>query len=127
MDGETMPREDQTRVDLQSLHDFRAALAGRLADAQALRASLAALRRPPLALGTLPDADYVRTRYDTLHDEHLDRTNRLVAALSAAADTLVAVIDSYATVEAAITADMASIGRLLDDMSGVSDDGPAHA
>lgn len=114
-----MAPHDKTIVEVQSLDDFSRSVDGRLEEARALLRTLThQLDRTAPALGGMPDADYVRERYLTLYDEHIDRVNRLVRALEAVQGALAVIAGTYTTNEQRITADATRIGELLNGVNG---------
>lgn len=123
-----MARDDKTIVEVQSLSDFTGKLDARLAEAHALSRSLVEThRRTAPALGGMPDADYVRERYLSLYDEHVDRAVRLVRAIEVAQGALTRIADNYTANEQRLSTNAAEIGRLLDGVSGALNGGQTNA
>jgi hypothetical protein len=123
-----MARDDKTMVEVRSLGDFTGTLDARLAEAHALSRGLVDThRRTAPALGGLPDADYVRERYLSLYDEHVERVIRLIRAVEVAQGALHTIADNYTSNEQRLSSNAAEIGRLLDGVSGALNGGQTNA
>jgi hypothetical protein len=123
-----MAGDDKTVVEVQSIDDFNGTLDARLGEALAMtRALVETLRRVGPALGGMPDADYVRDRYLSLYDEHVDRAGRLVHAIEVAQGALTTIAGNYTTNELRLSGNAAEIGRLLDGVSGALNGGQTDA
>jgi hypothetical protein len=103
------------RVDLLTLEEFRSRLDSRLADAKALVQTLNAMSTPQL--GTFQDANTTRDNYTRVHRQHVQRANRLVAAIEAAQSATDSIIRNYKTTEARNAASQAEIRRALGDVT----------
>ena len=122
-----MARDDQILVDVSALDEFRSSLHARLAQAQSMMDKLVALGRTAPALGTLPDADYVGTRYQALYDQHLDRLRQLVGLLTAAQDAIGRMAEDYTTTETNLATNANTVGDLVGGVSGAVNGEPTHA
>jgi ABC-type transporter Mla subunit MlaD len=113
--------DEKTIVDVLSLEGFRSTLDARLDEAQSALTNLTeVLRANNPRLGTLPDADYITGRYQTLYDEHLDRVAGLMHALTATQDAMTRIIENYKTTEERLAADASDISDVIDGSSASS-------
>jgi hypothetical protein len=114
--------DDTTRVDVLSLEDFRATLAVRLQEAESILTKLTTeLRGRKPALGTFQDGTTKATEYAALHDQHVDRVNRLKRAIIAAQAATSTIIDNYRTTEARNGASASDIANRLDGVANALD------
>jgi len=108
---------EQTKVDILSLEDFRRALDVRLTEAESLLRTVttATAARPPL--GAFYDAQRVTGVHDTRQDEQARRVRRLIEAIRAAQSATDTIIRNYRTTEARNKANSADIADVLGGVS----------
>jgi hypothetical protein len=104
---------EQTKVDILSLEDFRRALNGRLTEAETLLKTVtsSAAARPPL--GGFVDAKRITDSHHTRQDEQVARVRRLIDAIGAAQAATDTIISNYRTTEARNAANSADIANVL--------------
>jgi hypothetical protein len=104
---------EQTKVDILSLEDFRKALDARLTEAETLLKTVtgSAAARPPL--GGFVDAKRITDTHDTRQDEQVARVRRLIDAIRAAQSATDTIISNYRTTEARNAANSADIAHVL--------------
>ncbi|HEX5540320.1 MAG TPA: hypothetical protein VFX60_01960 [Micromonospora sp.] len=121
--------DQRTAVDVLSLEDFHATLAGRLREAESLLTKLdAELQGRPPALGTFTDATSKARRYDRLYLQHVDRVRRLKAAIEAARSAAETITANYKTTEARNRANASDIATALNGVgTALDENGRTHA
>ena len=104
---------EQTKVDILSLEDFRRALDARLTEAEALLKTVtgSATARPPL--GAFADAKRITDVHHNRQDEQAGRVRRLIEAIRAAQSATDTIISNYRTTEARNAANSADIASVL--------------
>ncbi|GIF76381.1 hypothetical protein [Asanoa siamensis] len=104
---------EQTKVDILSLEDFRRALDARLTEAETLLRTVngTAAARPPL--GGFADAKRITDTHDTRQDAQVARVRRLIDAIRAARSATDTIISNYRTTEARNAANSADIADVL--------------
>ncbi|MEV0713276.1 hypothetical protein [Asanoa sp. NPDC050611] len=104
---------EQTKVDILSLEDFRKALDARLTEAETLLKTVtgSAAARPPL--GGFVDARRFTDAHDTRQDEQVARVRRLIDAIRAAQKATDTIMSNYRTTEARNAANSADIANAL--------------
>ncbi len=115
---------DQTRVDILTLEDFRKTLDGRLSEAESVLRSLnstSADVRP--ALGAFFDATRTAGSYLDRHAQQVARVQRLISAIQAAQTATGTIIKNYRTAEARNTANSADIANVLGGVQTALDGG----
>ncbi|MFC4065158.1 hypothetical protein [Actinoplanes subglobosus] len=106
-----------TDIDLLSLEDFHKTLDARLSEANAVVTTLTtALGDKTPALGGFTDASKTSGRYRQLYQEHLDRAERLVEALTAAKTATTTIMSNYRTAEERNHADATDIASVLNSV-----------
>ncbi|RKR89908.1 hypothetical protein BDK92_4268 [Micromonospora pisi] len=114
----------QTKVDVLSLEDFHGRLAGRLAEAEQVLTKLnTEMQCQPPALGLFADATSNARQYTSLHQEYVNRVERLRQAITAVQEATRQIIDNYRTTEARNKANADDIGRVLGGVEGALDPG----
>jgi ABC-type transporter Mla subunit MlaD len=86
-----------------------------LVDAKALVDKLNQMSRP--ALGTFQDANTTAGSYNAVHRQHVQRANRLVAAIEAAQSATDSIIRNYRTTESRNAATQAEIRQALGEVA----------
>lgn len=116
----------QTRVDVLSLEDFHGRLAARLAEAEQVLGKLnTEMQCQPPALGLFADATSNARQYTTLHQEYVNRVERLKQAVTAVQEATQRILENYRTTEARNRANADDIGRVLGGVEGALDlEGP---
>jgi hypothetical protein len=104
---------EQTKVDILSLEDFRLALNARLTEAESLLKTVtgSAAARPPL--GAFADATRITSQHHTRQDEQATRVRRLIEAIRAAQSATDTIISNYRTTEERNTANSADVANVL--------------
>jgi hypothetical protein len=104
---------EQTKVDILSLEDFRRALDRRLTEAESLLKTVtgSATARPPL--GAFADAKRITDVHHNRQDEQAGRVRRLIEAIRAAQSATDTIIGNYRTTEARNAANSADIASVL--------------
>ncbi|HEX5594633.1 MAG TPA: hypothetical protein VFX61_01215 [Micromonosporaceae bacterium] len=119
--------DQRTDVDVLSLEDFHATLAGRLQEAESLLTKLKNEMRSAPALGTFSDGKSTASRYELLHQQHVDRVRRLRAAVVAAEKATATIIANYKTTEARNRANATEIAAALSGVgTALNENGQAH-
>jgi len=120
--------DDTTRVDVLSLEDFRATLATRLREADAILHKLTTeLGGRTPSLGTFADGTTKAAQYSALHDQHVDRVSRLRRAIVAAQEATDTIIGNYRTTEERNGASASDIANKLDGVANALDGEQAGA
>jgi hypothetical protein len=78
------------------------------------------LRNTLPQLGALPDADYIRSRYQALYDQHLDRVTGMMRAITVSHEAITTIIDNYRTTEERLAATASDIDDALGSVSASS-------
>lgn len=120
--------EQNTTVDVLSLEDFHATIAGRLTEASSLLITLTtSLRENRPKLGSFEDAVSTATRHHDLHVEHEAAVQRLIDAVTAAQTATATILNNYQTTEARNTANTTDIATIMRPVGEVLNGGEAHA
>ncbi|MFK3981402.1 hypothetical protein ACI2K4_13620 [Micromonospora sp. NPDC050397] len=117
----------QTRVDVLSLEDFHGRLAARLTEAeQALGKLNTEMQCEPPALGLFADATSNARQYTNLHQEYVNRVERLKQAITAVQQATQQILENYRTTEARNRASADDIGRVLGGIDRTLDPEESH-
>jgi hypothetical protein len=110
--------DDSTTVDVLSLEDFQATLASRLSEVDTVIARMhSELSGRPPALGGFLDAKRSASEFDTLHQQYLQRVDRLRTAIVAAQSATATIIANYRSTEQRNHASAADVGRQLNGVT----------
>jgi hypothetical protein len=115
---------DQTRVDILTLEDFRKTLDARLSEAESVLRSLnstSADGRP--ALGAFLDATRTASSYLDRHAQQVGQVQRLITAIQATQTATSTIIKNYRSAEARNTANSADIASVLGGVHAALDGG----